>query len=254
MAGPMRSPLLSFRRLRQRPFCFFIAGLFGACTANGDFGRVRPALRSDTMHDWVGRDAVGVLGQPPSVYPLTDDEQLLRDLAYPLIQPPYDRQRWYSVLGEYGFLHAPPEFPQFDGLDYWVNLGIYYRRSEASAYAQIGTDARNDFVRIEPFFAVAVRVADMDQKRASSLAFVSDLSPPERDHAIFRNNENAAVMAWVCRSLNDRAGAYRYALERLVISVPSTAAVETGRTLTQLVSRIDIACRAYGGRPLVTKG
>ncbi len=28
---------------------------------------------------------------------------MLRDLAYPLIEPPYERQRWYSVLNEYGF-------------------------------------------------------------------------------------------------------------------------------------------------------
>jgi hypothetical protein len=35
-------------------------------------------------------------------YYVTDDEKKMRDLAYPLIEPPYERQRWYSVLNEYG--------------------------------------------------------------------------------------------------------------------------------------------------------
>ena len=33
---------------------------------------------------------------------LTDEERRLRDLAYPLIDPPYDRNQWYSALGELG--------------------------------------------------------------------------------------------------------------------------------------------------------
>ena len=206
------------------------------------------------MHDWVGRDAVGSIGLPPSAFPLTDDELQLRDLAYPLIQPPYDRQRWYSVLGEYGLLSAPPPFPQFDGLDYWANLEVYYRRSEASAYAQVATDARNDVVRIGPFFTVAARVGYMDHKRAKSLALVSILSVSERDHAVLRNNENATVIAWVCRSLQDRAGAYRYSLERLVIAVPSPAALDSERAITLLETRTADACRLRGAGYIVSKG
>ncbi len=44
----------------------------------------------------------GSIGGTPSGYRLTDDERELRDLAYPLIEAPFDRQRWYSILGEYG--------------------------------------------------------------------------------------------------------------------------------------------------------
>ncbi len=72
--------------------------LLGGCAPNGDFGRVRPELVNDDIHDWVGRDAaVASAGRPPHI-PLTDDERLLRDLAYPLIEPPYDRNRFDSVL------------------------------------------------------------------------------------------------------------------------------------------------------------
>ena len=45
---------------------------------------------------------VASIGGTVFEFPLTDEERQLRDLAYPLIEPPYDRQRWYSVLGEYG--------------------------------------------------------------------------------------------------------------------------------------------------------
>ena len=36
-----------------------------------------------------------------------------------------------------------------------------------------------------------------------------------------RNDENALVIAWVCRSLAERVTSYRFALERLVIGLPS---------------------------------
>src|SRR5215211_7316817 len=72
-----------------------------ACiNTNTDFGQVRPSLVRDDIHDWVGPAATG---SSPSVFQPTDDERQLRDLAYPLVEPPYDRQRWYSVLSEHGF-------------------------------------------------------------------------------------------------------------------------------------------------------
>ena len=75
--------------------------LLGGCVANGDFDRVRPLLVSDEMHDWIGRDHRGNVRAQDFAAPMTDDEGLLRDLAYPLIEPPFDRNRWYSVIGEY---------------------------------------------------------------------------------------------------------------------------------------------------------
>jgi hypothetical protein len=41
--------------------------LLCGCTANGDFGRVRPSLVSDDMHAWIGRDAVGSIGLQPRI-------------------------------------------------------------------------------------------------------------------------------------------------------------------------------------------
>jgi hypothetical protein len=46
------------------------------------------------------------------------------------------------------------------------------------------------------------------------------------------------VVGWVQQSLINRAAAYRYALERLVIATPTPLAVDTERSLTLLQTRI----------------
>lgn len=221
-----------------------VATLLGGCALNGDFGRLRPSLQSDDMHAWVGREAVGSIGGRPSEFRLTDNERRLRDLAFALIQPPYDRNRWDSVLAEYGLKGLTPDTP-FDPTAYWTHLDVAHRRSEASAYGQLVQDGRSDVARIEPFFAAAARVVDMDRRRAASLDYVagsSGISAAENDNALSRNNENTAIIEWVCRSLRERAQSYRFALERLVVSTPSSNAAEVERSLTLLQTRTEGYC------------
>src|ERR1041385_287919 len=74
------------------------------CAANGDFNELRPSLVRDDQHDWLSYDAIAGKHTFASSFEMTDDERQLRDLAYPLIEPPYDRQKWYSVLGEDGLI------------------------------------------------------------------------------------------------------------------------------------------------------
>src|SRR5437762_6286125 len=152
----LRSPTHS--RARSRPAWWrgsIFAGvlLLGGCAPNGDFGRVRPSLVSDDMHAWVGRDAGGSVRALAFAAPLTDDERLLRDLAYPLIEPPFDRNRWYSVLGEYGAgparLFALPR-SEVNPTAYWHRLEAEYRRSESSRDAQLIRGARHSALRSQP--------------------------------------------------------------------------------------------------------
>lgn len=228
--------------------------LLGGCALNGDFGRLRPSLVRDDIHDWVGRAAVRGVGGQASEFRLTDDERQLRDRAYALIAPPYDPHRWDAVFAEYGFKGRHPEAP-FDPTAYWRHLYADERRSEASSYAQLVTDAGNDVVRLEPFFATAARVADMDSRRTQSLRYVaagSGVSEAENDSVRNRIDENGAVIEWVCRSLAERAQSYRYALERLVISTPSASAAEAEQSLTLLQARSAAYCA--GGRTVVAKG
>jgi hypothetical protein len=207
------------------------------------------------MHDWVGRDATTAVGGPISEFRTTDLERDLRDRAYALIEPPYNRGRWDSVLREYGFFNNPEKPKPFSKTEYLYKLHRVYRRSEASAYAQIVTDARNDVERLQPFFAVATKVIDMDRRRKESLVHVSNLNPRERANALARNQENAAIVAWVCAALKDRVGAYRYALERLVVAVPSTAAVEADRSISYLATQLGQYCNGgANGATVAVKG
>jgi hypothetical protein len=213
--------------------------LLSGC-ANGDFGRIKPSLVNDDMHSWIGTEAVGSIGEPASRYGLNDDERELRDLAYPLIEAPFDRNRWYSILGEYGVARVfRRDWWRYERTQYSRELMARPYRSAAGRYAQLIEDVRNDIVRIEPFFITARRVLDMDHKRQQSLAYIPDLKEQERANALSRINENCLVIAWVQRSLTERASAFRYALERLVIANPSPAAVDAERALNQLRTQID---------------
>lgn len=232
-----------------------IALLLGGCALNGDFDRPRSSIVTDDMHAWIGRDAVSSIGVPSSGYRLTDDERQLRDLAYPLIEPPYDLNQWYSAIGEYGFTHSrPPRVPAIEPAAYWRRLNEGYRRSEASFYNQLITDARNDVLRLDPFFAVAARVGDMDARRAQSLGLISGLSKSEREDALRRNAENAAVVAWVCRSALERAAAYRYALERLVVTTPAPTAADADRAVQFLLRQSADYCRPAPPRRIAKSG
>lgn len=210
--------------------------LLGGCT-NGDFGEIRPFLVTDGIHGWVGPAAIAGTKAKPSSFELTDDERELRDLAYPLIEPPYDRQKWYSIAGEYGLI-ARDRSHAFDRTAYANRLLAERYRSSSSRYSHLIDDIRDDTTRLPQFFETATRVLNIDQKRKKSLAYVSNLSPSERANALRRINVNAAIVSWVRLRLHQRAAGYKFALERLVIIVPSQQAVDTERALNHLNAEI----------------
>jgi hypothetical protein len=233
----------------------------GECPT-GDLGRMEPRFTTDNMHYWVGQTAARDNYREPSNYPLTDDERQLRDLAYPVIEPPFDRGRFYSIINEYGVSNLFTGWPHYDRLAYARELMVTPYRSAGARYAKLDTDIRNDVLRVGPFFMTARRVLDMDDKRAKSLAYV-DVNESERGNALARNAENVLIVEWVQQALIDRAEAYRAALERLVIATPTPMAVEVERALALLRMRIAETQVAVGrapgsgivpvGAPLVTK-
>jgi hypothetical protein len=219
---------------------------------------MRPSLVTDDIHAWIGVEANRSAGRLPSEFQLTDDERLLRDLAFPLIAPPYDRARWDSVLDEIGWseLLTPDLTPETP--NYTAAMFAAHNRSPISLYAQLNDDIRNDVTRIGPFLDTARRVSDLDIKRKKSLAFVTDLAPYESVNALRRVSENTLIAAWVHRSLEGRAAQYRFALERLVITTPSNMAVDVERSLTLLKARIAqfrpvAPVAAVAGPAIVTK-
>jgi hypothetical protein len=209
------------------------------CTSIGDFGRVQPDLVNDDIHDWVGKEAARQAGAPISTNKLTDDERTLRDLAFPLIEPPYDRQRWNAVVYEYGIDRTfRRELWVDDPTAYYAHLKGEPHRSTAGRYSQLMDDIRNDIVRIGPFFAVALRVVDLDRQREAGMAQVADLTPAERRSAQARVGENALTIAWVQHSLTERCAGYRFALEHLAVAEPDSSAADVDRVLTELQQQI----------------
>jgi hypothetical protein len=158
----------------------------------------------------------------------------LRDLAYPLIEPPFDRQQWYSVAGEYGLYRTNSA----DYRKYSQRLESIWSRSPSSRYSQLSDDIRDDITRLSQFFETATRVVDIDQKRQKSMGFVSGLSKKEYENAVRRMRENAHVIAIVQQSLADRVASYHFALERLVVITPSPQAIEAERSITLLQNQI----------------
>jgi len=109
-------PIRTDRRLRRStPLLTLLTALaLGGCSG-GDFGRTRADVRNDDMHRWLGAEATASVGLQASQFQLTDNERQLRDLAYPLIEPPHSRPAWKSVFGDYQPLPSPwRQAPLFD--------------------------------------------------------------------------------------------------------------------------------------------
>jgi hypothetical protein len=229
----------------------------GGCSG-GDFGRTRQDFLNDDMHRWIGGEATSSVGLRPSQFQLTDNERLLRDLAYPLIEPPHSRPAWKSVFGDYKPLPSPwRQEPVFDRTAYGRTLIDEPHRSHSSRYAQLMEDVRDDITRFEPFFADAVRVIDLDKKRNAGLSHISELSPRERADAVARMQENSLIVQWVQQCLERRISSYRWALERLVIQAPDNMAADADRLIGELAAQTanpPVAAQPVIGHALSVRG
>jgi hypothetical protein len=245
---PIRTRLQA-RRSAPVLTLLLLAAVLGGCSG-GDFGRTRQDFRNDDMHRWLGGEVTGSVGVRASQFQLTDNERQLRDLAYPLIEPPRSRPAWKSVFGDYQPLPSPwRQNVVFDRTTYGRQLIDEPHRSHSSRYAQLMEDVRDDITRFEPFFASAVRVLELDKKRNASLKFVSDLSPPERADAVARMQENTLIVQWVQQCLERRISSYRWALERLVIQAPDNMAADADRLIGELAAQT--ANPPVAGQPVI---
>lgn len=218
-----------------------------ASALDGDFGRTQypPGVDAPTIQPAITNRRGEVLR---SAFPLTDEERELRALARNLLAPAEA-----DVAGpdwpSFSFVYAPQE-KFIDDYAAFILGGPF--RSASARYARLMDDLRNDLTRMRPFFRLARRVADLDEKRGRSLGYVSQLSPEEIPNARLRVRENITVMTDVRAVLLARASAYRFVLERLVIAVPSPAAVEPERLCAELdrrVREIEIVARAAPSGP-----
>jgi hypothetical protein len=229
----------------------------GGCSG-GDFGRTRQDFLNDDMHRWIGGEVTGSLGLKASQFQLTDNERQLRDLAYPLIEPPHSRPAWRSVFGEYSALPSPwRQQVAFDRTAYGRSLIDEPHRSHTSRYSQLIDDVRDDITRFELFYASAVRVIDLDRKRDAAMAHISGLSPRERADAVARMQENSLIVQWVQQCLERRVSSYRWGLERLVLQAPDNMAADADRLIGELAAQTanpPVAAQPVVGAALSVRG
>jgi hypothetical protein len=247
--------------LRRLTLCIALAIAVPAVTEAGDFGRPKPSLLDGLIprQFWQG-PVTGYSG-----FPLTDLEVELRDRSYVLIRPNEPRGNWNIYIAGFQIVGAlPPAYVYTDYTEYSRMLLWTPARSESSSYNRLIDDLAQDGKLAVPFTAVACAVADLDIKRERSLAYVGDLPDWQISDTFGRIRENRLVTAWVHRALHWRLASYRYALERLVIAVPSVLAVEAERALSRfqaIVTQADPALARCAGAefpavaaaPLVTK-
>ncbi len=238
-----------------------LALLVGGCGLYGDFDRVRPSLATDEANARIDREELIRDGGKPSNFSLTDEERQLRDLARAIIPPPNNPNRWDTVFRDYvlddiewlGTAKDKREVVKFDRTAYLRDLHQDERRSEASAYAKLITDAREDVIRLEPFFAIASRVADVDRKRELCTCAGVDLQhgraqqcaqtqPGERR---YRDASSAVRLASAWSATIMRSSA-------LSSQAPSPMAADSERALTLLHTRIGQYCRS--GQQITAKG
>ena len=245
-------------RFRSPILLLFVSMSLGACSG-GDFWRARDDFRNDDMNRWIGGEATASVGVRPSQFQLSDNERQLRDLAYPLIEPPHSRPAWRTVFGNYEVLASPwrQSAPPFDRTAYGRMLIDEPHRSHTSRYGQLIEDVRNDITRFEPFYATAIKVLELDRKRQASMALMSELSPRERADAVSRMEENSLIVQWVQQCLERRVASYRWALERLVLQAPDGMAAEADRLIGELAAQTanpPVAAQPVVGHALTTRG
>jgi len=212
--------------------------------AAGDLGRADPNFWDGLFPKQLYLGPVAPLSFPPadmphSLYPLTDDEASLREQAFSMLQPPQHREVWKTLMASWVQATAfPLDILRADPYAYAnVLIGMPFA-SEAGRYSRFIDDASSDYLLLGPFMTTACRVVDMDARRAQSLAHVQGFTEYEINNALARNIENRTLIEGVEATLNDRAWSYRYAVERLVVAVPSPLAVQAERAATRYAAQV----------------
>ena len=209
----------------------------------GDFGQPEDSVFVDEFLPWLKDGFDALTGQRiPPASPYTDDERTLRDLAYAILQPPELSEPSRFTIAGADFFDLWNRWivgPQpFDVRSYAENLIARPSRSSAARYAQLIDDIRADAGRVVPFFSMANRVLEADAARTGSFQYVPRLPGETFELARIRVAENRGLIDRVYDRFRERIESYRYALETLLVLLPSPNAVEAERALYALEDRL----------------
>lgn len=244
--------------------CLLLAG----CSTTGDLGRPRPNIFADQLAPAIGDWSARFRGEASSWFHLTDDEEQLRTRAWRLVLPAHEKSHFEREVSK--LAHArilPVEAQSNDVTAYQRALVSGSFASQASRYNRLSEDANGDRLLLAQFRANALRVINADRARLRTLDASQQLPPEQRDPAYDRVAENEGLMLWVCERARFRLKSYRYALEALVVEMPSREAVRAERAIMGMESEVGPACNlpligVFGGKgeggpsraPVVYKG
>jgi hypothetical protein len=221
-----------------------LAALALRAAGAGDLGRADPNFWDGLLPKQLYLGPVAPLSFPPSgmphsLYPLTDAEASLREQSFSILQPPQHREVWKTLMDSWVQATAfPLDILRADPYAYAnVLIGLPFA-SEEARYSRLIDDVSSDYLLLGPFMTTACQVVDMDVRRARSLAYVQGFTDYEIGNALARNNENRALIEGAELVLADRVWSYRYAVNRLVVAVPSRLAVQAERAVERYATQV----------------
>ncbi|MBB2963242.1 hypothetical protein [Methylobacterium sp. R2-1] len=219
------------------PFGLLLAPLLSACAQEGDFGRPAPSAWNRLI-ETTGTLAARERGAPVSVYPLTDDEVILRDRAWRFLMPADSRAAFEDALANLTRARVlPPRWRRADIPAYHGDLISESFRSPYSRYRKLSDDAVADGRLIPPFAVVAGRVFEADAVRLRALPFSKSLDDWDVRQAAMRVAENRCLVAWTRLETSLRIVRYRYALEHFLIEMPGREATPAEQAVAFLEER-----------------
>lgn len=222
-----------------------LAGLFlSACNDTGDFGRPRPGIIPDMILPAAGEWNARLRGEASSWFRMTDDEKQLRDRAWRLVLPANARDEFERQLS--ALIHQrvlPVAAESRNVADYFNALMSGSFASQASRYNRLAEDANADRELLAPFRANALRVIEADRIRLRALDASATIPEGRREPALDRVAENEGLMLWVCERVRFRVSNYLYALENLVVEVPSQEAVRAERAIMAFEAEVGLVCK-----------
>lgn len=212
----------------------------GACAPHvGDLGRAQPSVWNETLLPAVGAYAAWGRGEQVSPFHLTDDEIELRNRAWRYVMPAHERSWFHKEVQELARTRIIPVSWQSVSPDrYHAALMSESFRSEHNRYRRLAEDAQADAALVAPFRRMAQKVAAADQVRVKTMQFSGNIHPPTPTDARSRIAENEGLSAWVRERLRHRLANYRYALDNLVVELPSAESIHAERAILLLEAEI----------------
>ncbi|SFH02909.1 hypothetical protein [Methylobacterium gossipiicola] len=214
-----------------------LAPLVAGCAQKGDFGRSQPGAWN-TFLETAGTLAARERGEAAALYPFTDDEGELRDRAWRFLMPTSPLVAFTDILANLTRTRILPESWRPDSPQaFYETLMDRPFRSPVSRYHRLSDDIGADARLLPIFAATATRVIQADALRLRSIQFSRSLDDWDVRNAQMRVTENRCLIAWVRLETDLRIARYRFALEHLLIAVPSPEGALVERTLRALEAR-----------------